>query len=78
MRTNPLGQLLRMAALAAALIAGGAATALADAPGSYFPDEWRPKPVQMQVQAAPPAAQAGMQTRCTMADAGAPPARSGG
>ena len=73
MRTNPLGHLLRTAALAATLIAGGAATAFADVPGSYFPDEWRAKPVQMQ--AAPPAAHAGMQTSCSMA--GAPPVRSG-
>ena len=72
MKTNPLGHLLRMAALSAVMIAGGAATALADAPGSYFPDEWRAKPVQMQVQAVPPAALAGMQNSCSMADAGTP------
>ena len=61
MRTNPLHHLLRAAALSAALAAGGAATALADVPGSYFPDEWRPKPVQM---VAPPTALAGTQNNC--------------
>jgi hypothetical protein len=66
MRTNPLNHLLRTAALSAALIACGAATALADVPGSYFPDEWRPKPVLMQ------AAQAAAQNSCRMADAGMP------
>jgi len=69
MRTDPLAHLLRVAALSAALIAGGAATALADVPGSYFPDEWRPKPVRMQ---APPAAPAGARNNCSMADAGTP------
>jgi hypothetical protein len=66
MRTNPLSHFLRMAALSAALLAGGAATALADVPGSYFPDEWRPKPVPMQV------AQVAAQNNCSMADAGTP------
>jgi hypothetical protein len=66
MRTNPLHHLLRAAALSAALIAGGAATALADAPGSYFQDEW---------QAAPPAAQASAQN--SHMPSGAVPARSG-
>ena len=70
MRTDSLHHLLRAAALSAALIAGGAATALADVPGSYFPDEWRPKPVQMQTASS---AVAGAQNNCSMADAGTPP-----
>jgi len=71
MRPNPFHHLLRMAALSAALIAGGAATALADVPGYDFPDEWRAKPAPMQVQApAPPAVQAGAQNSCSIANAG--------
>jgi hypothetical protein len=58
MRTNPLHHLLRAAALSAALIAGGAATALADAPGSYFADGGQA------------AAQASAQNSRAMADAG--------
>ena len=71
MRTNPLSHLLRAAALSAALIAGGAATALADVPGYDFPNEWQPRHAPMQVQAAPPAL-AGAAKNCTTADAGTP------
>jgi hypothetical protein len=69
MRTNPLHHLLRAAALSAALIAGGAATALADVPGYDFPNEWQPRHAPMQMQAAPLAAQAGPQTSRPMANA---------
>ena len=82
MRTNPLHHLLRAAALSAALIAGGAATALADVPGYDFPDEWQPRHAPMQMQAT--AAQASAQNSRAMPDAGtlpsavAAPASSGG
>jgi len=72
MRSNSLHHLLRMTALTAALLAGGAATALADVPGSYFPDEWQPRHAPMHVQAAPPAAMTGLPNSCSMADAGTP------
>jgi hypothetical protein len=71
MRTNPLSHLLRAAALSAALVASGAATALADVPGYDFPNEWQPRHAPMQVQAAPPAL-AAMPSNCTTADAATP------
>jgi hypothetical protein len=71
MRPDPFRHLLRMAALSAALIAGGAANALADVPGYDFPDEWRAKPAPMQLQAAPPPAMPA-QNNCSIADAGTP------
>ena len=72
MRTNPLSHLLRMAVLSAALLAGGAATALADVPGSYFPDEWQPRHAPIEAQAAAPAAMAAKPNNCRVADAGTP------
>ena len=72
MRTNSLHHLLRAVALSAALIAGGAATALADVPGYDFPNEWQPRHALMQVQAAPPPALVGVPNSCSMADAGTP------
>jgi hypothetical protein len=72
MRTTSLHHLLRAAALSVALVAGGAATALADVPGYDFPNEWQPRHAPMQVQAAPPPALVGVPKSCSMADAGAP------
>lgn len=53
MATNPIRDLLRSAALAAAVIAAGTATALADPPGYYFQES--PPPTYQARQAAPPA-----------------------
>jgi len=53
MPANLIRDLLRGGALAMALIASGATTALADPPGYYFQDSWQPK--QQELQATPPA-----------------------
>jgi hypothetical protein len=53
MPANPIRDLLCRAALAIALTAAGAMTALADPPGYYFQDSWQPK--QEELQATSPA-----------------------
>src|SRR5260221_13645869 len=55
MPANLIRDLLRGGALAIALIASGATTALADPPGYYFQDSWQPKEQKLQV---PPPARA--------------------
>lgn len=70
MTTNLFDNALRTAALSLALIGAGSATALADPPGYYFQDEWRPRHVE--AQAAPSSWQVATQNACDTADVGKP------
>ena len=67
MPANLIRNLLRRAALAIALTAAGAMTALADPPGYYFQDSWQPK--QQELQAIPPAATSAAPNNSGAADA---------
>jgi hypothetical protein len=58
-----LGILLRAAMLSIAPLALAASTALADPPGSYFPDSWRPVPPQLVAKPTIAAPTVGENTR---------------